>query len=102
MYKELIVKLRKTESRSKRDLLHQAADAIEDLTEWRDASVEVPVKEVVCNVIVNGTYGNLTFQDAICQANWYEDEGWILEAFPKWENPNVTHWLPLPEPPKEG
>lgn len=71
----MIKRLRETPSRSKRELLDKAADAIEDLTDWRDASVEVPVKEIVCNVIVNGTYGNLTFQDAVCQANWYEDEG---------------------------
>ena len=101
--KNLIKRLRETPSRSKRELLDKAADAIEDLTDWRDASVEVPTEDgTACNVIVNGTYGNLTFQDAVCQANWYEDEGWILEAFPKWENPNVTHWLPLPSLPKGG
>lgn len=26
--------------------------------------------------------------------------GWILERWPDWENANVTHWMPLPEPPE--
>ena len=26
--------------------------------------------------------------------------GWILENWPDWENANVTHWMPLPEPPE--
>ena len=100
--RDLIKRLRETPSRSKRELLDKAAQVIEDLTDWRDASVEIPAEGIVCNVIVNGVYGHLRFQDAVCQANWYRDEGWILEAFPEWKNPNVTHWLPLPEPPKEG
>jgi hypothetical protein len=26
-------------------------------------------------------------------------EGWLLEAYPEWENPQVTYWMPLPESP---
>lgn len=102
MYNDLIRRLRATESRSKRALLDEAAQAIADLTEWRDASVEHPAKdETVCNVIVNGTYENITFQDAVCQATWYEGEGWVLEAYPEFENLKVTHWLELPLAPGE-
>lgn len=25
---------------------------------------------------------------------------WMLEAWPDWACPGVTHWMPLPEPPK--
>ena len=30
-----------------------------------------------------------------------DDSGWFLEAWPDWDQPTVTHWMPLPEPPKE-
>lgn len=25
---------------------------------------------------------------------------WMLEAWPDWADPEVTHWMPLPEPPE--
>lgn len=31
----------------------------------------------------------------------YEEEGWFIEVYPDWKDPIVTHWMPLPEPPKE-
>ena len=99
MYNDLIRELRGTPSRSKRNLLDKAAQAIEDLTEWRDVSNELPVKdETACNVIVSGTYGNIKFQDAVCQAIWYKDDGWVLEAYPDagFGGLTITHWLPLP------
>ena len=103
MYRKLVEQLRNTPSRSKRELMDKAAQAIEDLTDWRDASVEIPVEDgTACNVIVNGSYGNITFRDSILQANWYEDEGWVLEAYPGFEGLNVTYWLPVPPLPEKG
>ena len=68
-----------------------------------NASVEIPVEDgTACNVIVNGSYGNVTFRDAVLQANWYEDEGWVLEAYPGFEGLNVTYWLPVPPLPEKG
>jgi hypothetical protein len=29
-------------------------------------------------------------------------EGWYFDSFGPWEKDEVTHWMPLPEPPKEG
>lgn len=53
-------------------------------------------------VIVSGTVGNITLENSVEIGNFGKDEGWILEMWPEWENPTVTHWMPLPEPPKEG
>lgn len=30
-----------------------------------------------------------------------KSEGGILEMWPEWEDPKVTHWMQLPEAPKE-
>lgn len=52
--------------------------------------------------IVNGKHGNINFVNGIVMAEYFNsDKEWILEMFPEIRNPNVTHWQPLPEPPKE-
>ena len=33
---------------------------------------------------------------------WYEDGDWYLDAHSVLFRGHVTHWMPLPEPPKEG
>ena len=30
------------------------------------------------------------------------DAGWFVPEYPNWEDPCVTHWMPLPEAPKEA
>jgi hypothetical protein len=32
-------------------------------------------------------------------ATFYAGEGWLLEAYPDWDDPQVTYWMPLPELP---
>ena len=105
MYKDLIAQLRATESRSKRNLLDRAAAAIERLSvdvTWARVEDELPSNpnEQVL-VVVNGEHKGKCFFNALLLGTYYHKEGWILEMFPEWENPIVTHWLPLPEPPKE-
>lgn len=51
-------------------------------------------------VIVNGVWKNIHFKNACEMATYSADEGWILEAFPDWDAPVVTYWMPLPEPPE--
>lgn len=52
-------------------------------------------------VIVNGKpRGNITLTAAQCLATYYPEEGWVIEEYPEWENPGVTHWMQLPEPPE--
>lgn len=52
-------------------------------------------------VIVNGEHGITTFYDAYMLAKYYPGEGWIIDGYEDWETPNVSFWMPLPEPPKE-
>lgn len=53
-------------------------------------------------IVVNGIYRFERFERAVEIAVYDEEEGWVLEAYPNWQDPIVTHWMPLPEPPKEG
>lgn len=32
-------------------------------------------------------------------ATFYAGEGWFFEAYPDWDDPQVTYWMPLPESP---
>ena len=78
---------------------------------WIPAAVKLP-EEDECEylVIVNGEYTNdeyangpyatQRFERAVEIALYSEEEGWILEAYPDWDEPVITHWMPLPEPPE--
>lgn len=118
-HRELIDRLRTTGSRSKRELLDEAARVIENLEmdlralqirvdelermpvmEWRDAEVELPPADDYAYhlVIVSGKpTRNITLDRAVELAEYDPDEGWILEMWPEWEGAGVAHWMPLPE-----
>ncbi|MEM5769979.1 MAG: DUF551 domain-containing protein, partial [Bacillota bacterium] len=52
-------------------------------------------------VIASGKpHENITLDGAYMLATCSRPEGWILDEYPEWECANVTHWRPLPEPPK--
>ena len=53
-------------------------------------------------VIANGKFGNTTLNESFELACYYKGYGWVLESYPDMENVRVTHWMPLPEPPKEA
>lgn len=84
---------------------HAAADIIEQLE--AQVSRWIPVEERLPEcadenvlVIVNGEHGITTFYDAYMLANYYPSEGWLIDGYEDWETPNVSFWLPLPEPPE--
>ena len=58
-----------------------------------------PDKQVLA--IVSGRWENITFDRAYELVSWSSDEGWVMEAWPELEDPEVTYWMPLPEPPEE-
>ena len=67
--------------------------------EWISASERLPEPDEFVLCVVSGKHKNITFDRAVeiaCET----EEGWSIEAYPEWENPNVTHWMPLPDPPK--
>ena len=45
---------------------------------------------------------NITLEDVLVVAAFCEGEGWYIEEYPDWDNPIITYWMPLPEPPEEG
>ena len=68
---------------------------------WIDAKAQHPPLDKMVLVIVNGKpKNNITLDQAYELAEW-EPEGWCLEMWPEWMEAEVSHWMPLPEPPKE-
>lgn len=70
------------------------------MSEWISVKNRLPDNDDFVLVIVSGKAGNITLDNAIELAQFSMDEGWILEMLPEWEDPNVTYWTPLPEPPE--
>ena len=69
---------------------------------WIDAKAQHPPLDKMVLVIVNGKpKNNITLDRAYELAEW-EPEGWCLEMWPEWMETEVSHWMYLPEPPKEG
>ena len=70
--------------------------------EWISVKDKLPPHgDELVLIVVNGKGKNLTFRNAVEIANYTSKDGWILETFPELENMQVTHWMPLPEPPQE-
>ena len=40
-------------------------------------------------VFVNGVCGNIIAVDVVSRAAYSREEGWILDEYPKWENPGI-------------
>lgn len=105
-YAALCTRLREKASRDNRELLDEAAAAIEELTRsrWIPADDHLPEPDVAVLVICSGKYKNVTLDRAVELAFWLSDEkGWCLESFPEIEDPQILYWAPLPPlPDKEG
>lgn len=87
------------------DALEAPQKRIEELEaerRWIPVTERLPEEDTQVVAIVSGRWENITFDRACELASWSADEDWIMEAWPKFENPNVTHWMPLPELVKEG
>ncbi len=80
----------------------QEAEKNEPLTGWISVNDRMPESEDFVLVIASGNpKSNITLQNAYELAEYSKEEGWIFEGWLEWEDANVTHWMPLPEPPKE-
>lgn len=58
--------------------------------------------ETVLAFVSGKPHKNITLCHALMTARYFPGEGWVVNEYPEWENPTITHWMPLPEPPKEG
>lgn len=70
--------------------------------EWIPVSERLPENGCGVLVTVNGKHNNITFVDALEIAEYDNTEGWIVEEYLQWTDPDVTAWMPLPEPYKES
>lgn len=68
---------------------------------WIPVSERLPEEGYGVLATVNGKHNNTTFIDALEIAEYDSAEGWIIEGYLDWINPDVTAWQPLPEPYKE-
>lgn len=57
--------------------------------------------ETVLVIVFGKPHENITLHGVIMTAGYFRDEGWVLNEYPEWEGPEVTHWMPLPSPPAE-
>lgn len=67
---------------------------------WIPVAERLPSCDNQVLVVVSGKpKENITLAGAVELATLYSD-GWCLETWPEWTGANVTHWMPLPEPPE--
>ena len=87
----------------KRDALLYIQQLEAQVPRWINAEERQPDEnDIGMLVVVSGKpRDNIIFDDAIMIGFYYDGEGWVIEGWEEWENPTVTHWMPLPEPPKE-
>lgn len=79
----------------------EAAKTLQDAA-WISVKERLPEDDVMVLCTVSGKPRDwITLDGAIEIASHSRAEGWIVETWPEWEDPKVTHWAPLPEPPKE-
>jgi hypothetical protein len=70
---------------------------------WISVEERLPEYGDVVLVAANGNpKPNVTLHNATLIASYWAEEGWIADGFEGWDTLQVTHWMPLPEPLKEG
>lgn len=69
---------------------------------WIPVEERSPEDDSFVLVTADGIYNAITFSRAILLASYCEDDGWFIEGYPDWDDPDVIAWQPLPEPYKGG
>lgn len=84
------------------DVTRLAAEAAVE-RDWISVTDRLPEDDGDVLAIVSGyPTPNITLDDVLVVAAFCEGEGWYIGEYPDWDNPIITYWIPLPEPPKEG
>nr|DAZ16853.1 MAG TPA: Protein of unknown function (DUF551) [Caudoviricetes sp.] len=93
------------------DALEFAITALRSMSEttkpgWISVKERLPDDEkdgeTVLAIVSGKPHKNITLCHALMTAGYFPGEGWVVNEYPEWENPIITHWMPLPEPPEEG
>lgn len=83
------------------DVTRLAAEAAVE-RDWISVEDRLPEDDGDVLAIVSGyPTPNITLEDVLVVAAFCEGEGWYIEEYPDWDNPIITYWMPLPEPPEE-
>ena len=83
-------------------ILRSAAAALKK-KQWIDVKDRLPATDDAVLAIASGKpMPNITLNGAYVLACYFSEDGWIIDEYPEWEAASVTHWMPLPDPPKEG
>lgn len=69
---------------------------------WIPIWEDVPETDDSVLVTANGKHNNITFENALMIGCYNCTSGWVLDGYLDWIDPNVTAWMPLPEPYKKG
>lgn len=64
---------------------------------WIPVTERLPENGCGVLVTVNGKHNNIIFVNALEIAEYRNTEGWIIEGYLDWLDPNVIAWQPLPE-----
>lgn len=70
---------------------------------WISVEDRLPgeAEEDVLAIVSGSPKRNLTLQNVAVIAVYCGEDGWYVNEYPEWEDPTVTYWMPLPEPPEE-
>lgn len=66
--------------------------------DWIPCKERLPDDDTFVLAQVDGKYKNTTFENSFEFATYIKGEGWTLETYPDWYNPNIIAWRPIPEP----
>lgn len=81
----------------------KAGTILKEQHRWIPVEERLPEEDTIVLLTVSELYSCITFSDAIELGNLCSDGSWFIEGYPDWDNPEVTAWMPLPEPyRKEG
>ena len=73
-------------------------ERLKEQNRWIPVEERLPEEDTIVLLTVSGLYSCITFSDAIELGNLCSDGEWFIEGYPDWDDPNVTAWMPLPEP----
>lgn len=85
-------------------IVRAAREQLEKLTAspWISVNDRLPEDEQGVLVIASGRpREHLELDSAHELATFYAGEGWYFDAYPEWEDPQVTYWMPLPGRPED-
>lgn len=86
------------------EALRMAIEALQEpqVGGWIPVTERLPEDGYGVLVTVSGKHDNIIFVNALEIAEYRNTEGWIIEGYLDWLDPDVIAWQPLPKPYKES